>query len=174
MARVRIGELLVNQGQLDPTQLDGAIAYQLRWGGRIGQAIVRLGFLSESQLLEAVGGQVGAQFVVIGERTIPAEVVALIPRRAMRARRVIALERLAEQRRGPLVVAFSDPGNLSAIDEIAFVTGFAVKPVLASEWDIDQAISRHIGGRVGLRDGEGAGIASRPASDPVTEMGSMP
>jgi hypothetical protein len=72
----------------------------------------------------------------------------------MRARHVIALERLAEHRRGPLVIAFSDPENLTAIDEIAFVTGLDVKPVLASEWDIDQAISRHIGERITLRDVE--------------------
>jgi len=150
MAHVRIGEILVNQGQIDASQIESAISYQRQWGGRIGRAIVQLGFLSEQQLLEAVGGQVGAPFVVIGQRTIPAEVVALIPRRLMRTRRVIALERLTEQRRGPVVVAFSDPENLTAIDEIAFITGLAVRPVLAGEDDLEQAISRHIGERVQL------------------------
>lgn len=145
MPHVRIGEILVNQGRIDALQLDSAVAYQQQRGGRIGQAIVQLGYLSEPQLLEAVGGQVGAAFVVVGERIIPPAVVALIPRRVMRARRVIALERLAETRRGPLVVAFSDPENLTAIDEISFVTGLDVRPVLASEWDIDQAVARHIG-----------------------------
>lgn len=154
MAHARIGEILVDQGRIDPVQLERAIALQQRWGGRIGGAIVQLGFLSERQLLEAVGGQVGAPFVVIGDRQIPAEVVALIPRRVMRARGIIALERLAKHRRGPLVVAFSDPQNLAAVDELAFVTGLEVKPVLASESDIEQAITRHIGARVLPRPAE--------------------
>lgn len=154
MARVRIGELLVNEGQIDTMQLDSALAHQRQWGGRIGQAIVRLGFLTEERLLEAVGSQLGAPFVVIGSRSIPAAVVALIPSKLIRARRALPLEKLTEHRRGPLVVAFADPADLPAVDEIAFVTGLAVKAVLAAEWDIEQAIARHLGDGPGRRAGE--------------------
>jgi len=145
MARIRIGELLVSGGQIDTMQLDSALAHQRQWGGRLGQAIVRLGFLSEEQLLEAVGSQLGAPFVVIGQRAIPPAVVQLVPARIIRARRLIPIEKLTENRRGPLVVAFADPADLNAVDEIAFVTGLAVRPVLAAEWDLEQAIARHLG-----------------------------
>lgn len=145
MARTRIGELLVNGGEIDAAQLDSALAHQRQWGGRLGQAIVRLGFLSEERLLQAVGQQLGAPFVVIGQRVVPPAVFGLIPRRLIRARRVFPLEKLTEHRRGPLVVAFADPADLTAVDEIAFATGLAVKPVLAAEWDIEQVIARHLG-----------------------------
>lgn len=145
MARVRIGELLVNGGHIDAMQLDSALAHQRQWGGRIGQAIVRLGFLTEERMLQAVGSQLGAPFVVIGERTFPPSVVGLLPKKLIRARRALPLEKLSEHRRGPLVVAFADPADLVAMDEIAFVTGLDVKPVLAAEWDIEQAIARHLG-----------------------------
>lgn len=146
MARVRIGEILLGQGRINAIQLEDALAYQRQWGGRIGQAVVELGLLSEGQLLEAVGEQLGAPFVIIGERIIPASVIALIPRSYMRARRVIALERLEEHTLGPVVVAFADPADLGAIDEIAFATGLDVKPVLATARDIDQAVARHLAG----------------------------
>lgn len=157
MARPRIGELLVSGGQIDAAQLDSALAHQRQWGGRIGQALVRLGFLTEERLLDAVGRQLGAPFVVIGERMVPPAVVGLVPRKLIRARRVFPLEKLAEHRRGPLVVAFADPADLTAADEIAFVTGLAVKAVLAAEWDIERAISRHLGD-----GGERPGDAARP------------
>jgi type IV pilus assembly protein PilB len=135
-------------------QLDSALAHQRQWGGRIGQAIVRLGFLTEERMLEAVGSQIGAPFVVIGTRVVPAAVIALIPSKLIRARRALPLEKLTEHRRGPLVVAFADPADLQAVDEIAFVTGLAVKAVLAAEWDIEQAISRHLGDGGGRRAAE--------------------
>jgi hypothetical protein len=145
MARIRIGELLVTGGLIDAMQLDSALAHQRQWGGRIGQALVRLGFLTEERLLEAVGTQLGAPFVVIGQRPIPAAVIGLLPAKLIRTRRAIPIEKLSEHRRGPLVVAFADPADLGAVDEIAFATGLAVKAVLAAEWDIEQAIERHLG-----------------------------
>ena len=159
MARTRIGELLVQGGQIDPLQLDSALAHQRQWGGRLGQAIVRLGFLSEDRLLEAVGAQLGAPFVVIGQRVVPPSVIGLLPRKLIRTRRALPLEKRTEHRRGPLVVAFADPADLPAVDEIAFFTGLEVKAVLAAEWDIEQAIARHLG------DVQPAGAATpRPRS----------
>jgi type IV pilus assembly protein PilB len=87
----------------------------------------------------------GAPFVIIGARVVPPAVVALVPTKIIRSRRVLPLEKLTEHRRGPLVVAFADPADLGAVDEIAFATGLAVRTVLAAEWDIQQAIERHLG-----------------------------
>jgi type IV pilus assembly protein PilB len=146
MARTRIGEMLVAQGRIDALQLASALAHQRQWGGRIGNAIVRLGFLPEAAVLEAVGQQLGVPFVEIGERHIPPQVLALVPERLMRTRRVVPLARLSDTRRGPLVVALADPGDLGSLDEIAFATGMQVKPVLAGEADIERALARVLDG----------------------------
>ena len=148
MARTRIGELLVAQGRIDALQLESALAHQRQWGGRIGKAFVRLGFLPETALLEALGQQLGVPAVVIGERHIPPAVLRLLPDKLMRARRAVPLARLSDGRRGPLVVALADPGDLAALDEIAFATGMQVKPVIAAEADIERALARVLDGIV--------------------------
>jgi type IV pilus assembly protein PilB len=158
MGRTRIGEMLVAQGRIDALQLASALAHQRQWGGRIGNAIVRLGFLPEATVLEAVGQQLGVPFVEIGDRHIPPQVLALVPERLMRQRRVVPLARLSDSRRGPLVVALADPGDLGALDELAFVTGMQVKPVLAAEADIERALARVLDG---VLPGGEAGFAGR-------------
>lgn len=147
MARVRIGEMLMRQGRIDELQLQSALAHQSRWGGRLGRAVVHLGFLEEATLLEVLGEQLGTPFIVIGDRPVEPRVLALIPQKLIRGRRVLPLARLAESRRGPLVVALAEPGDLGVIDEIAFASGLDVRPVLATEADLDQAIERLLGGR---------------------------
>jgi type IV pilus assembly protein PilB len=145
MARVRIGELLMSRGRLDELQVRSALAHQRRWGGRFGRAVVHLGFIDEPALLEILGEQLGSPFVTIGDRHLDPGVVALVPEKLIRTRKVLPLARLPEGRRGPLVVALSDPADLAVIDELAFATGMAIKPVLATERDIDQAIHRVLG-----------------------------
>jgi type IV pilus assembly protein PilB len=148
MARVRIGEMLVQQGRLDPFQLESALAHQRQWGGRIGRAIVSLGFMPEGELLEMVARQHGVPFVEIGDRYVPQQVLSLLPDKLIRARRALPLARLSEGRRGPLVVALSDPGDLEVIDELSFASGMQVKPVLAADADIERAIARLVDGRI--------------------------
>src|SRR5574337_159501 len=127
--RVPIGELLVKQGRIDALQLQSALAHQRQWGGRLGRALVSLGFVSEP--------------------------VLLAPERLIRSRKVVPLELLSESKRGPLLVALSEPDNLSTLDEIAFATGMQVKPVLAAEADVDAAIARLLGAAPGQRPAAG-------------------
>jgi type IV pilus assembly protein PilB len=145
MARTRIGEMLVQLGRLDSHQLQAALAHQRQWGGKLGGAIVRLGFLGEPAILQAVGQQLGVPFIVIGDREIPPKVLALVPRKIAQARRVLPLELAFDTRRRTLVVAVGDPADLTVIDELAFVTGLPVRPVLAGDEDLDRALERHLG-----------------------------
>jgi Type II secretion system (T2SS), protein E, N-terminal domain len=145
MPKVRIGEMLVQQGRLHPSQLQAALAHQRQWGGRIGGAIVHLGFLGAPALLEALGEQLGMPFVEIGDRAIPPKVLALVPRKLAQARRVLPLELVQDGRRYVAVIALGDPVDLAVMDELEFVTGLKVRPVLAAEEDLDQALERHLG-----------------------------
>lgn len=146
MNRVRIGELLVQRGHIDVVQLQSALAHQRRWGGPLGRSIVELGFMPERAMLERLGEHLGVPFVDLAEWTSAPEALALVPERLVRARRVLPLERRAEHRRGPLVVAVADPTDLHVLDEVAFATGLAVEPVLASEVELERAIARFLDG----------------------------
>ncbi len=158
MARVRIGEMLVQKGNIDAVQLQSALAHQRRWGGRLGHAIVQLGFMKERTLLETVGEQLGVPYCEIGDRPVPRRIISLVPEKVVRGRKVLPLELLGTGKRGPLVVALADPSDLGVIDEVAFATGMTVKPVLAAEFDLDRAIARHLDGVVLRND---AGFATR-------------
>ena len=147
MARVRIGELLMQQGRIDGLQLQSALAHQSRWGGRLGRAVVHLGFLDEATFLEVLGEQLGTPFVTIGDRHVEPSVLTMVPRKVILSRRVLPLAKLSESRRGPLVVALADPGDLGVLDEIGFASGLDVRPVLSTEADLDQAIARLLGQR---------------------------
>ncbi len=138
--RKRIGELLVEVGALDPFQLESALAHQRRWGGRLGTAIVHLGFLREDQVLSAVGEQLGVSYVSLWDKVVPRDVLSLLPEKVIRSRKVLPLARLREHRRGPLLVALSNPADLGVLDELSFATGLEIRPVLASEVELDRAI----------------------------------
>lgn len=145
MAKLRIGEMLVQQGRLHPAQLQAALAHQRQWGGRIGGAIVHLGFMNADAILEVLGQQLGMPFVEIGDRAILPKVLSLVPRKLAQARRVLPLELVQEGRRYVAVVAVGDPVDLAVMDELEFVIGLKVRPVLAAEEDLDRALERHLG-----------------------------
>ncbi len=149
--RKKIGQLLIDVGAIDPYQLESALAHQRRWGGRLGRAIVHLGFLREEQVLSAVGDQLGVPYMPLWDKVIPKDVLALVPEKVIRARKVVPVARLREHRRGPLVVACADPNDLVVMDELSFATGLEIRPVLSSEDEIEHAIEAHLSR--GERDG---------------------
>ncbi len=144
MPRLPIGQMLIQRGRIDAAQLESALAHQRRWGGQLGRAVVHLGFISEAALAETVAEQQGVPFVALEGRTVPPQLLSLLPSKLMRTRRVLPLARLAEHRRGPLLVAVPDAGDLHVLDEIAFATGLDVRPVVAAEGDLEKAIARHV------------------------------
>ncbi len=149
--RKRIGQLLLEVGALDSFQLESALAHQRRWGGRLGRAIVYLGFMREADVLSVVGNQLGVPYMPLWDKVIPRDVLSLVPEKVIRSRKVLPIARLREHRRGPLVVACVDPNDLTVLDELAFATGLEIRPVLASEEEIAQAIEAHF--THGVREG---------------------
>lgn len=141
--RTPIGEMLLSQGKIDPIQLTSALAYQRRWGCRIGHALVALGFVSEPEVLKTVGKQLDVPVVTIGDRIVLPYILRLIPERLIRAHRAFPMALLSEAPGGPLLVALSEPGNLFIVDELSFAAGMEIIPALASDLDIEQAIVRH-------------------------------
>ncbi|HYS82868.1 MAG TPA: hypothetical protein VEM76_19315 [Anaeromyxobacteraceae bacterium] len=144
--RVPIGERLKQEGHIDTWQLQSAIAHQRNWGGRLGEALVGLGFVPEKVVLAEVARQLEVPFVEIRNRRVPSATVDLLPAKLIRSRRVFPLVLSVRSRRGPLVLATAEPQNLAVLDEVRFATGMAVQPVLVSERDLDGLIARHLDG----------------------------
>ena len=78
-SRLPIGQLLIQSGRIDGWQLQSALAHQRRWGGRLGEALVGLGFVSEPVLLAELSRQLTVPYIELGERYVPPAIVRLVP-----------------------------------------------------------------------------------------------
>lgn len=161
-AHQNLGSILVANRQVDEVQLHDGLGYQRRWGGKIGQALVALGYLSEQGLTEALSRQLGVPAVSLEGRDIPRNLVHLLAERMMREKRFIPFALEGATLRKTLCVAMANPTDLTLVDEIGFLTGKPVRAYLASEKDIDRALDRHgaardvlSGGPIELPDDDG-------------------
>ncbi len=138
--RKRLGDLLVEAGLIDSFQLRSALAEQQKWGGRLGNHLVRLKFITEEKLIKFLSQQLKIQYVDINKIKIASSTIELIPEEIATKHNILPLGIKAQGGKKALFIATSDPTNLEAVDEIQFLTGYTVKPVLAA----DTAISNNI------------------------------
>ncbi|ADL08659.1 GspE/PulE family protein [Thermosediminibacter oceani] len=134
----RLGDLLVEAGMLTPEQLEKALNEQKRSGERLGKVLTRLGYVSEKDILEVLEFQLGIPKVVVEDYQLEPEVVRLIPERLARRHMAIPVRRDGNR----LLVAMADPLNLTALDDLRLATGFEIIPAIASEREIETALSR--------------------------------
>ncbi|HET8724114.1 MAG TPA: hypothetical protein VFM53_07885 [Anaeromyxobacteraceae bacterium] len=147
MKRVPLGQILLEDGVIDGRRLRAGLDWQKRWGGRIGNALVHLGLVQEAAVTSALGRQLHVEVVDLTGRIVEPAVLALVPARILEQRKMLPLELLSETRRGPLVVATSDPLDVPGLDEVAFASGKLVRPVLAPRSQLEVAIARNLGRR---------------------------
>jgi len=139
--RKRLGEMLLESGVIDLTQLQAALGHQRRWGGRLGQALVDLKITTEAQIVETLSRKLGYDSIRLAavEHGPSLELaVRLVPFEF--AQRNILLPYAADM--GTIWVAMSDPTNISVVDEVAFRTGRKVKVSLAGDKEIAEAVRR--------------------------------
>jgi len=139
---LKLGEMLIEAGILHDYQLNSALSYQRHWGGRLGGCLIKLGYLTENTLLDFLADQLKLTRVDLAECSISDEVLEMIPAEKAREYNVIPLDRKEMYGTVYLLVAMADPTNLLAIDAIQFMSGCQVRPALASESAVREAIDR--------------------------------
>ena len=142
---LRLGEILKQAGIIDDYQLNSALSYQRHWGGRFGESLIKLGYLSESKLQNFLAMQFDLPQIELFGRKIPEDVLAYIPVEKAREFHVLPVERREVSGTMYLVVAMTDPTNLIVTDSLQFMTGCRIKAALASEEAIGSAIDRSYG-----------------------------
>jgi len=135
----RIGELLVKENLLSAEQLAKAREETRQRGGRLGAQITALGFLDENELTDFVAKQYGVPSINLDEFEIERAVIQLIPEEVATKHGVIPVNRAGST----LILATSDPSNIFALDDIKFLTGYNIQPVVAVEEAIKRAIDRY-------------------------------
>ncbi len=135
----RIGELLVKENLLSSEQLLKAREEAASGGKRLGAQITALGFMDENELTEFVAKQYGVPSINLEDFTIEADVLALIPEDVASKHGVVPVNRAGST----LILATADPSNIFALDDIKFLTGYNIQPVVASEEAIRNAIDSY-------------------------------
>ncbi len=135
----RLGELLVRENMITPTQLQQASEEQKRGGGRLGASLVKLGMIDEKELLNFLSKQYHVPCINLEQQTIDPEVLKLIGEEVATKHQVVPVQRAGAS----VVIAMADPSNIFAIDDIKFLTGYNVEVVVASEAQIAKAIEKY-------------------------------
>jgi type IV pilus assembly protein PilB len=132
----RIGDLLLNAGVITEEQLNQALAEQKNNPGRLGSTLVRLGFVSNEELMNFLSVQLGTPAVDLNDIEINPEILKLIPANLASKHLILPINRIGST----LIVATCDPTDLSAIDDIKFITGYNIEITIASELSLKSAI----------------------------------
>ena len=138
----RLGELLVKRNYITPDQFKKALEEQKLKGGRLESNLIKLGYVKEDELLSFLSAQYRVPAVKLSKMEINPNVVKLIPSSTSKKYFIIPINRVGPK----LTLAMADPSNIVVIDEIKFMTGFNVEPVVASETEIIDAIKKYYGG----------------------------
>jgi type IV pilus assembly protein PilB len=142
----KLGELLVRNNTISNQQLAKALEDQKASGGRLGESLIKLGFIKELDLVRFLSKQYGMPSVNLTEIAIHPEVIKIIPTDVAIKYQVIPVS----LRDTTLIVAMVDPSNIFAIDDIKFLTGYRIEALVASESSMKQALDMHYGTTKGL------------------------
>ncbi len=138
---VKLGDLLLKQKLISQEQLDNALKLQREEGGKIGEALVRVGAVSESDITETLSQQFGVPSIDLANFEIDPAVIKVVPGEVARKYGVLPVNKTG----ATLTIAMGDPTNVFAMDDIQFMTGYNVEPVVASEIALRKAIDKHYG-----------------------------
>ena len=144
----RIGELLVKENLLSAEQLSKAREESRAKGARLGAQITALGFLDENELTDFVAKQYGVPSINLDDFEIESAVIQLIPEEVAQKHTVVPVNRAGST----LILATSDPSNIFALDDIKFLTGYNIQPVVAAEEAIKRAIDKYYDQSTSLDD----------------------
>jgi type IV pilus assembly protein PilB len=136
---VRIGELLLKEKRITPAQLQEALNYQKTNGGKLGLNLVKLGFVKDDEITALLSKQYGVPSINLGQFELDAGIIKLIPAETAHKYQIVPLSRSG----ATLTIAMTDPTNVFAMDDIKFMTGYNVEPVVASETTVLDAIQRY-------------------------------
>jgi type IV pilus assembly protein PilB len=141
VASEKLGRLLVAAQLVSEDQLQRGIIAQKKTGGRLGSILVRMGFLDEGKLLTFLSQQFGLPSVDLSQVKVDPALLKLIPAETIKKYRVLPIKRAG----AVVTLAMADPSDVFALDDIKFLTGYTIEPVVASESAIVAAIQAGYG-----------------------------
>ena len=138
---VKLGELLLKENMVTPQQLQEALSHQKMNGGKLGKAFVSLGYVRDEEITSLLSRQYGVPSINLDHFEVDPAIIKIIPAETSRKYQILPLSRSG----ATLTIAMADPTNVFAMDDIKFMTGYNVEPVVASESSLEEAIEKYYG-----------------------------
>ncbi len=137
----KIGDLLVQTGQITCEQLEDALKEHSKTKERLGNVLVKKGYISEQRLIETLEFQLGIPHVILSKRKIEPEVLELVPEHIAKKYHVFPVGKQGKR----LMLAMLDPTDVYALDELRLTLNLEIQPVIVTEEDMNQAFSNYFG-----------------------------
>ncbi|MDP9347598.1 MAG: type IV-A pilus assembly ATPase PilB [Gemmatimonadota bacterium] len=134
----RIGDLLVQEGLVSREQLAKALDDARSNGTRVGYSMVKLGFVSEQDLVRTLARQYRVPAVDLERVKLDPKLLKVVPAEIAMKHQVLPLRRVGRT----LTVAMANPTDLGVIDDLKFITRFDIEPVIAGEVTLRKTIER--------------------------------
>jgi type IV pilus assembly protein PilB len=138
----QLGELLIERGVINKSQLDEALLMQKEKGGLIGEIMVELGFVKEDDIAQTLTAQYGFPYLPLANYDINPEIAHIIPGRVARQYLIIPIDKIGNN----LTLAMSNPLNVQAIEDVELISGYNVQAFVSTSTDIKIAIEKHYQG----------------------------
>ena len=135
----QLGELLLERGIINQSQLDKALKIQKEKGGLIGQILVMLGYVTEEEIAQALTIQYGFPYLPLESYEVSPEVIKLIPENVAKQYNLIAIDKIEDL----ITIAMSNPLNVQAIEDVELITKCKVQVFVSTMTDINNAVKKH-------------------------------
>jgi len=135
----KLGDILVREGLISQDQLRKALSEQKSTGMRLGYTLVKLGFVEETEVTKMLARQYRMPAVDLSRFEVDPKILKLLPPDIAMKYTVLPLKREGRT----LTIAIADPNNVTAIEDIKFITRCDVFPVIAGEYTLRNAIDRY-------------------------------
>ena len=150
MARTKFGEYWVRSGKITQADLNAALEVHHRTSGRLGEILVKMGKISERDIVEARAAQLDVPYCDITRTAVDSQALALVPPNIARTYTLLPVAVVA----GRLRVAMINPVDVEPLDLLHRTTRLRVEPMLAEEKALKEAIVTHYGGLITAEEGE--------------------
>ncbi len=135
----KLGELLKEAGLIDDFQLQSALSHQRNWGGKLGGILIEMEFVREEEVARVIAEKLRTPYANLFEPEIPESVLKVIKGDVAKKYSVVPVKKES----GALVVAMSDPLDIEVMDALRFITGLNIRPALALDSEIKDAIRKY-------------------------------
>src|SRR6188508_1095543 len=166
---VKLGELLLKENMVTPQQLQEALGHQKMNGGKLAKAFVSLGYVRDEEITSLLSRQYGVPSINLDHFEVDPAIIKIIPAETTRKYQILPLSRSG----ATLTIAMADPTNVFAMDDIKFMTGYNVEPVVASETSLDDAIEKYYGSTRSLQLKSDAGFGGGGGGHKLGDAGSL-